>query len=406
MEKSFFDSFRTGSYQRDNFDKFLKAIHFQYKTPSIHIAGTNGKGSTTTYLSYAYAECGYKVGAFRSPFLDKPNEMICVNNVEISDEQFMSIYNQYKKEINKFNLSAFEVQTFVALSFFDQSKCDIAIIECGLGGETDATNVFTPILSIITTIALEHTDSLGYSISEIAIQKAGIIKEEVPVLVGDLPEDAIKVIAEVAKDNKSKICYKSFYVNEHYTDEGYDFDYGEFGTLHIKSLVQYSIHDCTMSLEAMTILKDRIPYDVEKVKAGIAKAFVPCRFEVVSKSPLVIIDGSHNPEGIAALCDKSLYNVVRDKPLHVIFSCFRDKNIANMLAVLGSVTDDLTMTTFDNPRARTEDEYFLFLGDYQFRENAVELLKEKMEQFPEDVILVTGSLAFAAYMRKAFKERK
>ena len=406
MEKSFFDSFRTGSYQRDNFDKFLKAIHFQYKTPSIHIAGTNGKGSTTTYLSYAYAECGYKVGAFRSPFLDEPNEMICVNNVEISDEQFMSIYNQYKKEINKFNLSAFEVQTFVALSFFDQSKCDIAIIECGLGGETDATNVFTPILSIITTIALEHTDSLGYSISEIAIQKAGIIKEEVPVLVGDLHEDAIKVIAEVAKDNKSKICYKSFYVNEHYTDEGYDFDYGEFGTLHIKSLVQYSIHDCTMSLEAMTILKDRIPYDVEKVKAGIAKAFVPCRFEVVSKSPLVIIDGSHNPEGIAALCDKSLYNVVRDKPLHVIFSCFRDKNIANMLAVLGSVTDDLTMTTFDNPRARTEEEYFLFLGDYQFRENAVELLKEKMEQFPEDVILVTGSLAFAAYMRKAFKERK
>ena len=129
MEKSFFNSFRTGSYQRDNFDKFLKAIHFQYKTPSIHIAGTNGKGSTTTYLSYAYAECGYKVGAFRSPFLDKPNEMICINNVEISDEQFMSIYNQYKKEINKFNLSAFEVQTFVALSFFDPSKCDIAIIE-------------------------------------------------------------------------------------------------------------------------------------------------------------------------------------------------------------------------------------------------------------------------------------
>ena len=406
MEKSFFESFRTGSYQRVNFDKFLKAIHFSYKTPSIHIAGTNGKGSTTTYLSYAYAACGYKTGVFRSPFLNKPNEMICVNNIEISDEQFMSIYNRYKKEIAKYDLSAFEVQTFVALSFFDEMKCDIAIIECGLGGETDATNVFVPVLSIITTIALEHTDSLGYSISEIAIQKAGIIKEGTPVLIGDLPEDAVKVIAEVARDNKSKICYKSFYVKEKYSDDGYDFDYGEFGTVHIKSLVQYSIHDCTMSLEALTILKDRFPYDITKVKEGIAEAFVPCRFEVVSKSPFVIIDGSHNPEGIAALCDKSLLNVVRDRPIHVIFSCFKDKNIANMLAVLGSITDDLTMTTFDNPRARTEDEYFLFLGDYQFVEDAKQLLKDKMEQFPEDVILVTGSLAFAGYMRNMFSKDK
>lgn len=406
MEKSFFDGFRIGDYQRSNFDKFLKAVKFSYKTPSIHIAGTNGKGSTATYLSYAYTECGYKVGAFRSPFLNKPNEMICINNVEITDEQFMTIYNRYKKEIDKFDLSAFEVQTFVALTFFDESKCDIAIIECGMGGEIDATNIFTPILSIITTISLEHTDYLGYSISEIAIQKAGIIKEEVPVLIGELPQDALNVVAQVAKENKSKICYMSYYVNDEYSDDGYTFNYGDFDNVHIKSLAKYSIHDCCMALEAITVLKDRFAFAVNNVKDGIEKAFIPCRLEVVSKSPLVIIDGAHNPEGITILCDKALENIVKDKPIHVIFSCFRDKNIANMLAVLGSITDDLTMTTFDNPRARTEDEFFLFLGDYTFVQDAKQLLKDKMEQYPEDVILITGSLAFAAYMRQLILEKK
>ena len=406
MEKSFFDSFRTGDYQRSNFDKFLKAVNFSYKTPSIHIAGTNGKGSTATYLSYAYTACGYKVGAFLSPFLNKPNEMICINNIEISDDQFMAIFNRYKKEIQKFDLSAFEIQTFVALTFFDESKCDIAIIECGMGGEVDSTNIFTPILSIITTISLEHTDYLGYSISEIAIQKAGIIKEEVPVLIGELPQDALNVIVQVSKENKSKICYMSYYVNDEYSDNGYTFDYGEFIHVHIQSLAKYSIHDCCMALEALTILKTQFQIDVNTVKEGIEKAFIPCRLEIVSKNPLVIIDGAHNPEGITILCDNALSEIVKEKPTHVIFSCFRDKNIANMLAVLGSITDDLTMTTFDNPRARTEDEYFLFLGDYQFVEDAKQLLKDKMEQYPDDAILITGSLAFAGYMRQLFTEKK
>lgn len=405
MEKSFFDGFRIGGYQRANFDKFLKAIHFSYKTPSIHIAGTNGKGSTATYIAYAYAANNYKVGLFQSPFLIKPNEMITINGEQITDEAFLNIFNKYKKEITKYDLSAFEIQTFVALTYFDQEKCDIAVIECGMGGEIDATNIFTPVLSIITSIALEHTDALGYSISEIAIQKAGIIKEEVPILIGDkLPEDALNVIAHTAKDYNSKLCYMSYYVKDEYSDDGYSFEYGEFGRINIQSVAKYSMEDCCMSLEAVSILKGQFPIDVDKVKEGIAKVKMPCRLDIVSKHPLVIIDGSHNPEGINALCDKSLFQITREKPIHVIFACFRDKNIANMLATIGSITDDLTMTTFDNPRARTEDEYFLFRDDYHFEADALALLKNKMEQFPDDAILVTGSLAFAGYMKDKFKE--
>ena len=112
-----------------------------------------------------------------------------------------------------------------------------------------------------------------------------------------------------------------------------------------------------------------------------------------------ILDGAHNPEAMKNLCERSIYSITKEKPIHVVFCCFRDKNLGGMLSSLGEITDDLTLTTFDNPRARSVDEYFLFLGDYPFKENAKELIQEKINNFPNDAILVTGSLAFAAYVR-------
>ena len=403
MEKTFFDSFRTGDYQRDNFDAFLKAIRFSYDVLSIHIAGTNGKGSTATYLANAYIANNYKVGLFKSPFLFEVNEMITINNQAISDDDFISIFNRYKKEINKYNLSAFEIQTLVAFTYFKEQHCDIAVIECGMGGELDATNIFTPVLSIVTTISLEHTDYLGHSISEVAFHKAGIIKESIPVLVGDLPEDAMVVISNAAKDCNSKLCYLGHFVNEEYSKDGYSFDYGEFLNTHILSKARYSINDAVLALEAVKVLQNRFVYDVEKVKEGLANVYMPCRMDIVKDNPLVIIDGAHNPEGVNKLCDgSSLHRVIGSRHLHVVFACFRDKNLGNMLARLGEITDDLTITTFDNPRARTEDEYFLFAGDYPFVENAKELIQNKINEYPEDAILITGSLAFAAYVKKLF----
>ena len=403
MDKTFFDNFRTGDYQRDNFDSFLRAIKFSYHVPSIHVAGTNGKGSVCTYIANAYIANGYKVGLFKSPFLFEVNEMITINNEPIKDDDFMAIYTKYKKEINKFDLSAFEIQTLVAFLYFEANKCDIAIIECGMGGEIDATNIFTPILSIITTISLEHTDYLGYSISEVALHKAGIIKEDIPVLISDLKDDALTVVSNVAKDNGSKICYLGHYVNLENHNDGFTFDYAEFLNTKIQSRASYSVDDAVMALEAVRVLKEQFPYDVEKVKQGIASVFMPCRLDIVRDNPIVIIDGAHNPEGIEKLCDiHSLARAVNNKKMHVVFACFRDKNLGNMLACLGQYTDDLTITTFDKPRARTEDEYFLFAGDYPFEENAKELIQRKIDEFPDDALLITGSLAFAAYVKKLF----
>ena len=406
MDKNFFDSFRTGDYQRENFENFLSHVAFKYDVPSIHVTGTNGKGSTTCYIASAYAANGYKTGLFKSPFLKEVNEMISINGKDISDEEFMAIYNQYKKDIEKYDLSAFEVQTFVALKYFSNEKCDIAVIECGMGGLIDATNIFDGILSIITTVSLEHTNALGFSISEIAEQKAGIIKEEKPVLIGDLPEDAIIVITKKSKETNSRLCLLGHYVNKEYSPNGFSFEYGEFGKIHIQSVADYSVDDCVMALEAITILKEQFPYDVNKIRDGIASLKMPCRLEIIRKSPLVIIDGAHNPEAMKALCSNHLYVVTENKPIHVIFACFRDKNLGNMLSSLGAVTDDLTITTFDNSRARTEEEYFLFMGDYPFEGDAKELIKRKMEEFPDDAFLITGSLAFAAYVKGLFEEGK
>ena len=134
--------------------------------------------------------------------------------------------------------------------------------------------------------------------------------------------------------------------------------------------------------------------------------YMECRMDVLKKQPLVIVDGAHNPEAMKQLCETSIYPVAQGKPIHVVFACFRDKNLGNMLSSLGAITDDLTITTFDNPRARTEDEYFLFAADYPFVENAEELIRSKMQEFPDDVILATGSLAFAAYVKDLFNKGK
>ena len=403
MDRSFFSNFRHDDYQRDNFDAFIKAIRFSFGVKSIHITGSNGKTSVANYLAGAYKANNYKVGLFTSPCLYQINEMIRINGEPISDDDFMSIFNKYKKEISKFDLSPFEIETFVALSYFQNSGCDIAIIECGMGGEIDATNIITPILSIITSISLEHTEFLGYTISEITSQKAGIIKENVPVLISDMPEDAMTVIYENAKFNNSKICYLGHYVHDEFSLSGYSFEYGEFGKIELSSLAKYSIDNCVMALESLTILKDQLPYDVELVRKGLKEVFLPTQVEVINQSPLVIVDGAHNQEGMKKLCDVSLLKLIGERPIHVLFACSKDKNLSAMLAVIGETTNDLTITTYDSPRARGEEEYFLFAEDYPFVADAKQLLLDKMNEFPEDCILISGSMEFASYMRQVLK---
>ena len=387
--KTYFDNVGHGEYQRENFDSFLKKVGFSYNVPSIHIAGSNGKGSTANYLANIYRAQGYKVGLFTSPYLEVVNEMININGQNITDNEMVSILEEFAKTIDKFSLSPFEIQTFIALTYFARNKCDLAIIECGMGGEIDATNIFTPIASVITSISLEHTAFLGRSICEIAYQKAGIIKHGVPVITGILSEEAINTIVEVSKENECQLSVSVEPAKVVYENKGFNF-------------ATYSLKDACIALEVVNKLNESFPVTEESIKAGLANTYMPVRMEILKDSPLLVVDGSHNPEGVLNLT-KSLQNVVGNRVIHVLFACFKDKNIERMLAYLGEYSKDITLTTFPHERARTEEDYFLYLADYSFKENALETLNELLTNYPDDAILVTGSLAFAAYIKQNLK---
>ena len=400
--KDYFDELYKEDYQRENFDDFLEKVKFKYTVPSIHIAGSNGKGSTANYLANIYKEHGLKVGLFISPYLNEVNEMISVNGTNISDDDFIAYINENEKLFKKYSLSPFEIQTYVALSYFEKNKCDMAIIECGMGGEIDATNIFNPIASVITSISLEHTSYLGRSICEIAHQKAGIIKERVPVITGILQEEAINTIVEVAKENLCQLYVSVEPANVVYENNGYSFAYLTYKNLRINSAAYYSLKDACIAIETVRALLETYPVSEEELAKGLAETYMPARMEIISNNPLLIVDGSHNPEGIQNMVT-SLPNVTEGKQIHVLFACFKDKNIERMLAYLGEYSKDIVLTTFLNRRSRVMEDYFLYLDDYAFNEDPLTALKEMQAKFPDDAILVTGSLAFAAYMKNLIK---
>ena len=400
--KEYFENADRGDYQRENFDEFLKKVSFSYNIPSIHIAGSNGKGTTANYLANIFRAYGLKVGLFTSPYLDEVNEMININGENISNDEIVSYLSQYEKLIKKYSLSAFEIQTFIGLSYFQKMGCDLAIIECGMGGEIDATNVFNPILSIVTSISLEHTAFLGRSLCEIAYQKAGVIKDNIPVITGILDEEALNTIVEIAKEKESQVICSVEPAKVVYENYGYNFAYSVYTDLRINSSATYSLKDACIALEAVIKLLDRFPVSEEQIREGLAKTYMPARMEIMGQNPLVLVDGSHNPEGVQNMVN-SLQNLAENREIHVLFACFKDKNIERMLAYFGEYSKDIILTTFPHKRARTEEDYFLYLGDHAFNEDPVAAFKELKEKYPNDVILVSGSLAFAAYMKNIIK---
>ena len=400
--KEYFEGISRDDYQRENFDDFLRKVNFKYSIPSIHIAGSNGKGSTANYLANIYKNFGLKVGLFTSPYLNVVNEMISINGVLISDEVFASYIKDNEKLFNKYSLSPFEIQTFIALSYFEKEHCDLAIIECGMGGEIDATNIFNPIAAVITSISLEHTSFLGRSLCEIAYQKAGIIKEEIPVVTGILDEEALNTIVEVTKEKRCQLLVTVDPANVVYDNGGYSFAYLTYKNLRINSPAYYSLKDACIAIETVRALLESYPITEEEIAKGLEETYMPVRMEIVSKNPLLIIDGSHNPEGVQNMVT-SLQNVAEGKDIHVLFACFKDKNIERMLAFLGEYSKELVLTTFPNRRSRVMEDYFLYLEDYSFNEDPLAALKQMQEAYPEDAFLITGSLAFAAYMKNLIK---
>ena len=250
----------------------------QNKVKSIHIAGTNGKGSVAYYLAESLKFSGYKTGLYTSPHLVNYNERIRINGENISDADFISLISKVKAVPDSEVLTEFEFLTVVAFLYFASQQCDVMVIETGLGGRLDATNVIIPELSIITPISLDHQDYLGDNLVSIAKEKAGIIKKQIPVISAYQVLEVKTVLEEVAHQKLSP-----FFISKNLTTD-------------------YVSMNKDLALQALDLLQSKFAkIDVRKCKTNLANLFWAGRAEVISQNPLIIIDGAHNPAGMEAI---------------------------------------------------------------------------------------------------------
>jgi dihydrofolate synthase/folylpolyglutamate synthase len=338
--------------------------HKKYKT--IHIAGTNGKGSVSHMLASVLQQAGYKTGLFTSPHLVDFRERIRMNGEMIPEEAVIAFVDKYKKQFGEIKPSFFEMTSAMAFEYFASEGADIAVIETGLGGRLDSTNIIAPELSVITNIGFDHMELLGDTLSKIAVEKAGIIKPGVPVVVGEVTAETSAVFESVARDKKAPLCYAEKIYSA--TSLGFDHKFqrlrvdgtkpghSEIYQLDLKGLYQQK-NICTVLAATDLLNSKNIKIRPEDVKAGLSAASANTglkgRWQVLAENPLIVCDTGHNEDGIRWVAQQ-LNEVPHDK-LHIVFGVVKDKDIAHILPLLPAEAE-YYFTRANIPRALDENE--------------------------------------------------
>ena len=335
----------------------------------IHVAGTNGKGSTASMLSSILQCAGYKVGLYTSPFIYRFNERMRVNGADIPDEQLAKITEYVKPfaDSMKDTPTEFELITAIAFEYFKREECDVIVLEAGMGGRLDSTNVIrNPLLSIITGIALDHTAFLGDTVEKIAKEKAGIIKDNAPVLFGVEDKIAAEVILGVANTEASKFYqsdYSKLTINSS-SLSGTVFDYKNRQNLKIKLLGSYQPKNASLVLDAIDLLNERgLCISENAIYDGLESATWRARFEIIKQNPMVIFDGAHNPQGIDVAVE-SIKHYFNEKKVVIMTGVLRDKDYNVIAKRISEVSERAFTITPDNPRALTAEEYSKVLSGF------------------------------------------
>ncbi|MEO6549902.1 MAG: folylpolyglutamate synthase/dihydrofolate synthase family protein [Ferruginibacter sp.] len=386
----------------------------QNKFKSIHIAGTNGKGSTSHMLAAILQQAGFKTGLYTSPHLKDFRERIKING-EMVSEDFVTAFVQNTKQLSEeIQPSFFELTVAMAFKYFEQNKVDIAVIETGLGGRLDSTNVITPILSIITNIGYDHMNILGDTLEKIAFEKAGIIKPSVPVVIGEYIEETKGIF-----ESKAAACHASI----HFAADEYEVFNIESSKSHLTCEIKNSKQNITekFSLDlnglyqaknlrtvlcAETILLQQgfaIPNEVEKYALAHVKQLTGLhgRWDVISEHPLVVLDVAHNEDGIRQVMEQAdgymlQNNTEHQKKLHLVIGMVKDKEVAKVLSILpkGAV---YYFTAANIPRALPANELREKAAEFGLQGQAYPNVNEALQQAKEqaskdDMILVVGSV--------------
>ena len=375
--------------------------HLQF--PSIHIAGTNGKGSVAAMIHSILCEAGYKTGLYTSPHLVDFRERIRVGQELIEKDFIFDFVQMLKDEIDKNGYTFFEVTTALAFQYFAKKKVDVAVVETGLGGRLDATNVINPLVSIITNIGLEHTEHLGNTIPQIAGEKAGIIKDGVPTITAVTQPEAEEVIRSVCAERNSELIQvqkKSSYTIFDFSIYGSRFKFssysGRYENLRLNLAGEHQILNACICLTAIQKLKElgwRV--DEQAIRDGLKKVNWRARLEVFRKEPLVILDVAHNSAGMQTLI-QALDQLFPEKKVIFIFGVMEDKDYHSMLKEISKKAKFIVLTTPDYKRSAEPEALEETLKQTNTPYEVIPLVKQAYffalkNAKPDDVICITGS---------------
>lgn len=414
-------SLSTGKYPSLTAMRFLmeKLGHPEKQTRFVHIAGANGKGSVVEMMAKILEKAGWRTGKFISPHLIRFNERIQVNGEEITDAEIEEILREISPVIDEYEMkfgveiTLFEIETTLALVYYARKKCDIVMLEVGLGGEFDCTNIVTPEVAIIVSIGYDHMNVLGESLTEIAGQKAGIIKTGGKVVSGKLPEEARKVVAEKVREMKAE-WHEVKPEKMELIDDGVKVTLGEFREVEMALRGEKQAENAAICLETVKILREKGWKINEKaVREGLREVVHPGRFEQVYTQPTVVFDGAHNLPAI----ENFWKNVERYYPLKegqrwlLVVSLLKKKDARRILQALLRKGVECIFTTGNDAELYTPGEELMKLAreiDEEGKYTAMELetALEKVRAMKEDVIgFVVGSFYYYGKVREVFDEK-
>ncbi|MEK6957489.1 MAG: folylpolyglutamate synthase/dihydrofolate synthase family protein [archaeon] len=371
---------------------------------TVHVAGSNGKGSTCAYISSTLTEQGYKTGFYSSPHILEPTERMRINGKKIPKEKFAQLADYFRKLMENSSVEAnfFEVVTAMAFKYFIEEKVDILVAETGMGGRLDATNILDGKVCAITSISLEHTQFLGNTIKKIAAEKAGIIKENSAVVFAHNNKGK-KIIIEKAKE-KNAMIFEVKWKNKRSQKFGL-VKPEKIPRLRTKMLGTYQIENAAVAAAAMVALREKgFAVSDKSIRTGIAKTIWRGRLETLQKKPLVIVDAAHNPQGW-----HELFKEVRKMKflkMHVVFGAMADKELDKELKQNLRKAHTLILTKSDSPRAFEPEELRKKIGAGKIEMDAKEAIVGAINSArKDDLVLITGSIHVIGYAYKVFSIR-
>ncbi len=398
----------------DSVKALLDATGNQHeKVPVIHVAGTNGKGSFTAFMESVLTEAGYRTGVYNSPSVFEYNERIRIGTKNISDEDYAREISFIMDKKGDIPATAFEVETVAAFNYFVRKKCDIAIIETGMGGREDATNVCShPLVSVIMSISMDHMRFLGNAIEEIAANKAGIIKEQSDAVIYLQDKKVLDVLCEEAKKKKADYII-THPVTAHFKDAQTVFDYTAYSgkvydSMKIKLLGSYQPENAVVAIEVSeNLIKKGFNIPESAIRTGLEKAQWKGRFEKICDDPLIYIDGAHNPAAAERLRDSiELYFKEKYKIIYII-GVLSDKDYDKELDYTVEYASYIYTLTPDNPRALSGRDLMKKISlrtknveNAGTVENAFVQAQKKASEYDNAVIIAFGSLSYLGELKR------